>query len=210
VSRSSRLLALAAVAALAPSCAHRAPAPPPAAAAPTAKDLPRPDAIPGLFTVRQKITARSQHGGGGFEAVLQKKPGEVLLIGLTPFGSRAFLLRQTDGDVALTTYIQRDLPFPPTYILLDIHRVLGAWLGPPPADGERVGQVGGERIREVWRGGGLVQRTFTEVDGGVRAEPPGDVTITYTGVGPAGLPASVQLVNGRFGYSLTIETVPLR
>jgi hypothetical protein len=180
--------------------------------APTAKDLPRPDAIPGAFAVRQKLSAQSAHGGGGFEAVLQKKPGEVLLVGLTPFGSRAFLLRQTDADVQFTSYIHRDLPFPPTYMLLDVHRVMDAWLGPPPPDGEREGQVGEERVRERWRGGKLVERTFTRVGGGQGqpSQPPGDVTITYEGEGPSGVAARVKLVNARFGYSLTIESFPLR
>jgi hypothetical protein len=202
--------AAAALAVSAISCAHHAPAPSRAMPPPAAQDLPRPDAIPGVFTARQRITARSAQGGGAFEAVLQKKPGELLLVGLTPFGSRAFVLRQTGKEVAFTSYIQRDLPFPPAYILLDIHRVLDVWLGAPLPDGERIGQVGGERIRERWRGGVLVARTFTQVAGGPHAEPPGDVTVTYAGVGPAGLPASVRVVNARFGYSLTIETLPLR
>jgi hypothetical protein len=188
------------------SCAHRAP--PPAIPAPTAKDLPRPDAIPGAFAVRQKLNAKSAHGGGGFEAVLQKKPGEVLLVGMTPFGSRAFMLRQTDADVQFTSYIQRELPFPPTYMLLDVHRVMDAWLGPAPAaDGSRSGQVGDERVQERWRGGKLVERVFTRVAGN---QPPGDVTITYEGDGPSGVAARVTLVNARFGYSLTIESFALR
>lgn len=189
-------------------CAHRPP-PPATLPAPSAKDLPRPDAIPGAFVVRQKLNAQSAHGGGGFEAVLQKKPGEVLLVGLTPFGSRAFLLRQTDADVQFTSYISRELPFPPTYMLLDVHRVMDAWLpGPPPADGERAAQVGGERLRERWRAGRLVERVFTPADPAV--EPPGDVTIHYEGEGPSGLAARVKLVNARFGYSLSIESFPLR
>ena len=146
---------------LASACAHRpAPAPPPA---PTAKDLPPPDAIPGTFIVRQKLSARSSRGGGSFEAVLQKKPGEVLLVGLTPYGARAFVLRQTDGDVQFTSYIPRDLPFPPTFILLDVHRVLDAWLGPALPSGERAGDVAGERVRERWRAGRLVERTFARL-----------------------------------------------
>jgi hypothetical protein len=207
----SLILALALVAA----CAHRAPPPP--MPAPTAKDLPRPDAIPGALALRQKLTAKSAHGGGGFEAVLQKKPGEVLLVGLTPFGSRAFLLRQTDAEVQFTSYIQRELPFPPTYMLLDVHRVMDAWLGPPPPDGEREGQVGEERVRERWRGGKLAERKFTRVgaaqgdkSSGQPGQPPGDVTITYEGEGPSGVAARVTLVNARFGYSLTIESFPLR
>jgi hypothetical protein len=201
-----RRAALLALLLAASSCGHGAPPPRAPIAAPSAKDLPPPDAIPGAFTVRQKLTARSPRGGGGFEAVLQKKPGEVMLLGLTPFGSRAFLLRQTAGDVALTTYISRELPFPPTYILLDIHRVLDAWLGPALAEGAREGDVGGEHVREQWRGGQLVTRKFTRAAATPGGEPAGDVTITYQGVGPAGLAARVELVNARFGYSLVIES----
>jgi Protein of unknown function (DUF3261) len=198
---------------LSTACAHRA-APPPSAppAPPAAKDLPPPDAIPGAFAVRQKLTARSAHGGGGFEAVLQKKPGELLLVGLTPFGSRAFVLRQTVGEVEFTKYISRDLPFQPTFILLDVHRVLDAWLGPGPAhmgDGAREGTVAGEHVRERWRGGKLVERIFTRAPGPPAAEPPGDVTITYAGNGPAGLASRVTVANTRFGYVLTIDSLPL-
>ena len=100
--------------------------------------LPPPDAIPGTFTVRQKIVAHSAHGGGSFEAVLQKEPGKLTLLGLTPYGARAFLLEQSAaGGVKLTSYMPRQLPFSPDFVLMDIHRVLDAWLGPPPAaDGE--------------------------------------------------------------------------
>jgi hypothetical protein len=198
------LAALALAPTLASACAHRAVGVPPArVAAPAASELPPPDAIPGVFAVRQHIVARSPRGGGSFEAVLQKKPGELLLVGLTPFGTRAFLLRQVAGDVQLTKYIARDLPFPPTFIVLDIHRVLDAWL-PGPGEGERVGEVAGERIRERWRDGRLVERTFTRVAN----DPPGEVEISYSGVGPTGLPARVELQNLRFGYSLRIESFP--
>lgn len=208
----SPIVAAAVVATLA-ACAHRpAPAAVPPPTAPTAKELPPPDAIPGAFTVRQKLTARSARGGGSFEAVLQKKPGEVLLVGLTPFGSRAFVLRQTAGDVQFTSYVPRDLPFPPTFILLDVHRVLDAWLGPAPAPPsvERAGDAAGEHIRERWRDGKLVERTFTRASGAAGGEPPGEVRISYEGAGPAGLAAHVTLENLRFGYSLSIQSLPVR
>jgi len=203
-----RLVLLAAL--VAAGCGHRAPPPTAPLPAPAEKDLPRPDAIPGTFAVRQKLTARSAHGGGGFEAVLQKKPGELVLVGLTPFGSRAFLLRQTNAGVELTKYVSRELPFAPTFILLDVHRVLDAWLGPPPSgDAERTGEVTGERLRERWRAGRLVERVFSRVPGAAPGEPPGDVTVTYEGAGPAGLAARVTLRNARFGYELTIDSVAL-
>ncbi|HEY8926228.1 MAG TPA: DUF3261 domain-containing protein, partial [Polyangia bacterium] len=169
--------------------------------------LPPPDDIPGTFTVRQKIVAHSAHGSGSFEAVLQKDPGKLTLLGFTPYGARAFLLEQSaTGGVKLTSFIPRDLPFSPDFILMDIHRVLDAWLGPPPtAGGERSGIVRDEMVRERWSGGRLVSRSFAA------AGNPAQVitTVTYEGATPAGVPAKVSIANARFGYDLTILTLPM-
>ena len=189
-------------------CAHQpAPPPTPPVAPPTAAELPPPDGIPGTFAVRQKLTATSPKGGGSFEAVLQKQPGTLTLLGLTPYGSRAFLLQQTKGDVQFTKYIPRELPFAPTFLLLDIHRVLGRWLGPPLASGERSGQVGDETIRERWQDGNLIERTFTTV----KSNPPGTITISYAGT-TAGAPFAthITLRNARLDYRIDIDTVPFQ
>lgn len=213
-------LSLGAVTALLLACHARRPpetagrlTPPPAAS------LPPPDAIPGAFAVRQKLVATSAHGGGSFEAVLKKVPGRLTLLGLTPYGSRAFLLEQAGPDVSFTSYIPRDLPFPPTYVLLDVHRVFDAPLGaaPPVSDGdgpgahEREGVVRGELVRERWRGGHLVERTFTDATSAAPTTSTGPplVTVTYEGEGPAGLAAHVTLVHHRFGYRLEVDTLPL-
>ena len=191
-------------------CAHQpAPPAPPPMPPPTAAELPPPDAIPGTFAVRQKLTASSAKGGGSFEAVLQKQPGTLTLVGLTPYGSRAFLLQQTKGDVQFTKYVPRELPFAPTFMLLDIHRVLGVWLGPPPAGGsaERSGQVGDETIRERWQDGKLIERTFTSA----KSHPPGVITISYTGgQGAANIATHITLQNARLAYQIVIETVPFQ
>jgi hypothetical protein len=195
--------------------------------------LPPPDAIPGTFTVRQKLVASSAHGGGSFEAVLKKLPGRLTLLGLTPYGSRAFLLEQAGADVSFTSYIPRELPFPPTYVLLDVHRVFDAPLGASPEAGdgkdevEREAIVRGELVRERWLGGHLVQRIFipvsiavpkrgaktavTSAGSATSAAAPETplVTVSYEGQGPAGLPAHVTLVHHRFGYRLEVDTLPL-
>jgi hypothetical protein len=208
------LAALLAIAA----CAHQPPPPP--LPAPTAAELPPPDVIPGSFTLRQKLTATSAKGGGSFEAVLQKQPGTLTVVGLTPYGSRAFLLQQTKGDVQFTKYVPRDLPFAPTFLLLDIHRVLGVWLGPPPAggSGERSGQVGDETIRERWQDGKLIERTFTSA----KSNPPGVITISYAGQnasqgasqgaakGASNIATHITLQNARLDYRIVIETVPFQ
>jgi hypothetical protein len=204
-----RPLLLVALLLAAAACAHRdRAAQPPAGAPPSATEippLPPPDDIPGAFTVRQKLTARSKRGGGSFEAVLQKQAGKLILVGLTPYGGRAFVLEQTPSNVKFTSYLPRELPFPPAFILMDVHRVFGQWLGPPPPDGERTGAARGERVRERWRGGAIVARTFATAD--AAAQP--TTTIAYAGQGPSGLAAHVTLENVRLGYTLLIETLPL-
>ena len=191
---------------LATACAHRPPPPAGPIPAPTAAELPPPDRIAGDLTLRQKLTATSAHGGGSFETILQKRPGLVRVLGLTPFGSRAFLLEQRADKVDFTSYIPHELPFPPTFMLLDIHRVFDRWLdAPPPTDGERsAAAAGGQRISERWRAGRLRQRTFSPAPGA----PRGAITITYDGEIAPGVAADVELTNDRFGYRLRIHNLP--
>lgn len=189
------------------ACAHHPP--PPAESGPpppTAAELPPPDRIPADLTLRQKLTASSAHGGGSFETILQKRPGVLRVLGLTPFGSRAFLLEQHADKVDFTKYIPHDLPFAPTFMLLDIHRVFDRWLdGPPPADGERSGTTAtGEPITERFQGGRLRQRVFSAAPG----TPPGTITVTYDGEISPGVAADIVLANDRFGYRLQIHNLP--
>ncbi|HEX3694687.1 MAG TPA: DUF3261 domain-containing protein [Polyangia bacterium] len=207
MARALRIGALIVVAAAASGCAHHRPPPPLTTGEPppTAADLPLPDRIPGDLTLRQKLTAQSAKGGGSFETILQKRPDLLRVLGLTPFGTRAFLLEQRGHQVTFTSYIPRELPFPPTFMLLDIHRVFDVWLdGPPPTDGDRSGTVGAEQISERWQGGRLVQRTFNRT----LARPPAAVTITYTGQISPGVAADIVVANDRYGYRLSIHSVP--
>jgi hypothetical protein len=156
--------------------------------------------------VRQKLVARSAHGGGSFEAVLKKGPATLTLVGLTPYGSRAFLLEQKGPEVTFTSYIPRDLPFSPTFVLQDVHRVFDAPLGADLAEGEREGLVKESLIRERWHLGRLQARSFSPRE---PAAAPPTVTITYDGAGPAGLAAHVLLTHQALGYTLAVETLPL-
>ena len=146
-----RAVLLSVVATLVTGCAHRAP--PPAAApepAPAAADLPPPDRIPGQLTLRQKLAAKSAHGGGSFETILQKRPGVLRVVGLTPFGTRAFLLEQRGPTVDFTSYVPRELPFAPTFMLLDIHRVFDSWRGCRAANGPSPTMSRTSRTRWAW------------------------------------------------------------
>jgi hypothetical protein len=189
------------------SCAR--PTPPPAPAlAPIATASPPPflvstDEIPGEFLWRQSVTATHPDGTQHFEAVVQKRCGELVVIGLTPFGARAFTIHQRGLQVESEVEVAPP-PFAPEAVLYDLHRVFFADLGAPPADRERTLDRDGEEIRESWQDGRLRQRSYRRLDG----RPAGLVRIEYgTDFGPGGPPASVKLRSEWFGYALEIVTL---
>ncbi len=161
------------------------------------------------FLARQRLSGRHGEHEFRFEAVLQLRDGVLTVLGLTPFGSKAFVLTQRGTEVEFEAYIDRELPFPPDYILQDIHRTWFwhtqlPWADQPPAEEHPKAEVAGERVSEVWSDGNLVRRTFERLDGA----PAGQLRIDYLGGHRSGRPASkVVLENGWFGYRLEIETI---
>ena len=194
----------AAICALSPRCAVN----PHPATQPAAIEYPgilvAPSTVPGDFLARQEVVARYRETRVRFESVFQKRGDELTLLGLTPFGTRAFLLQQEGTAVTFTSYVDRTLPFPPRYILFDIHRALFVGLGPGPlADGAHESSRDGEVIRERWKGGRIIERTFRREPG----PPSGSITITCKDGMVFGVPPPVlELRNGWFGYDLTITT----
>ena len=174
------------------------------------------DAYPGVLTdssalpdglfLRQRIDARFGERTMSFSAVLQVDGGVLSLLALTPYGTRAFLLEQTGQSIRFTPYVDRELPFPPRFILLDVHRALFTSVAePPPAvDGVRSYERDGERITERWQGGTLRERRFERLD----HKPKGTIRIGYgAGVAPNAMPKHIELDNGWFGYRLSIRTL---
>ena len=139
--------------------------------------------------------------------MLQLTDDGLTMIALTPYGSKAFVLAQHGVKVDLTSFVDRELPFPPRYILLDIHRALFMTLSDPPADGIRTAERAGERVTETWKGGRLVSRRFVRLDG----QPVGAIDVRFPGgVAPGEIPAAIELDNGWFGYALRIQTLSSR
>ncbi|MDX2054834.1 MAG: DUF3261 domain-containing protein [Polyangiaceae bacterium] len=161
------------------------------------------------FSWRQSIVAtyvRPDHGGrtesASFEAVLQKEGSILTLVGLTPFGSRAFVIRQVGVAVSVIEGRRADLPFEASYILLDVNRCFFLGLTSKTlADGWTQQEVNGEVIRDFWQGGQLKERIFL-----TKGEPTGSrVLIRYTpGFTRSTAPKSLELVNERFRYRLNI------
>jgi hypothetical protein len=171
------------------------------------------------FLARQRLKGKFGEQEFAFEAVLQLHGGTLTVLGLTPFGTKAFVLTQTGTEVEFESLIDREIPFPPEYMLQDIHRVWLwhtrlAWGDAPPTQASGVTdlaapsiEVAGERVTEQWSENGLVRRTFVRVDG----QPPGEIRIDYIGGHRTGRPAKqVVLENGWFGYRLEIQTTDWR
>lgn len=165
-------------------------------------DLLLPSKLGDDFMLRQRIEAEYGEREIGFEAVLQKVGDDLKLLGLTPFGSRAFLLEQKGTAVSFESYVDKPLPFPPRYILLDIQRTLQ--LDEVRADGTHEIPSEDEVVVETWKDGRLRERRVRRRSG----EPEGELVVTYEGGMAPGDPAKVtRFENGWFGYRLRIETI---
>jgi hypothetical protein len=156
------------------------------------------------FTARQRLRFRFADRAGSMDAVLQVHCGEVVIVALTPFGTRLFSVRQRGLDVEVEPAVDKSWPISPLRVLLDVQRsFLYPLASPPPPDGTHSSRVGSVKLREEWRDGQLVERSLTESRGGrsgpfvVRYEP---------GMRRGMLPQHTELSSELHGYALEIET----
>ena len=153
---------------------------------------------------RQRVIAQHNGKRSSFEAVLQSDGDTLVLLALTPMGTKAFSLTQEGTQVEYTPYVDERLPFPPRYVLIDVHRTF--FLGfpqSPRADGRHKVRLGAETIHEEWRDGRLQRRSFRR-----RCGPKGTIEVRYVGgMAIDQPPPVVNFRNEWFGYELTIETL---
>lgn len=156
------------------------------------------------FLTRQALVGRYGEREFRGEVVVQKVGDKVTLVGMTPFGTKAFVVQQDGAAVTGQEIIKGTLPFPAEFMLLDVHRSLFIKLAEGTGDGKRRGERGGELVTEVWEQGKVRTRSFARLD----RRPKGTITVEYVG-GMAGdePPKVMRLVNGWFGYSVEITTV---
>jgi hypothetical protein len=156
------------------------------------------------FVWRQRIDVRFKTRHESFSAVIEKRGDRLLLLGLTPFGSRAFALEQRGKTATFTPYSDLRLPFSPLYVLADVHRAFFRGLpGAPLSDGWHEGMQDGERVRERWLAGRLFEREYRG------ATAAGNTVAILYADGMLGRtpPRSMVLTSQRFGYALTITTL---
>ncbi|MGH0035898.1 MAG: DUF3261 domain-containing protein [Myxococcota bacterium] len=195
-----------------------APASPEAPEAPDAEGealasqlLPSESIRPGM-SLRQRLRFRTGEAGGGrqasFEAVVQADCREVLVVGLTPFGTRLFTIRQVGRETRFEWMFDEPWPFRPEHILLDVHRAfLHPLADPPRPDGRHPRRFGGAQGAETWRDGRLMERVVEETGGPEAAL----WTARYEGGWGADVwPGTVRIESARYGYTIEITTLERR
>lgn len=131
------------------------------------------------FAIDQQVRVEYGTESQSFRAVVEKRGDRIVMVGLGPHGGRAFTLTQEGAAVHFESQLPRELPFPPEFMLMDLHRT---WLkaipheGASMPDGTQEATVDGEMIRETWLGGRLQSRAFSNVELSYW-----NVTITYEG-----------------------------
>lgn len=116
------------------------------------------------FTIDQQVRVEYGTESQSFRAVVEKRGDRIVMIGLGPHGGRAFVLTQEGNAVTFDSQLPQELPFPPEFMLMDLHRT---WFKAVPhegasmPDGEHEAFVDGETIRETWLGGRLQSRRFS-------------------------------------------------
>lgn len=172
------------------------------------------DAWPTQRVLRQRVRIEWSGGNESFDAVLQRRPGELSLVGLGPMnlvGFRLSLLAAGPGSggpdaLEFENRSGRALPFSPAHILADVQRVFYPWLRELPdcRSCERSGRRESVVVWEKLADDRLVERRF-EIPA---AREAGDVRIRYADwQGDPAVPRQVVVENGWFGYRITIETL---
>ena len=156
------------------------------------------------FSARQRLRFRFADRAGSMNAVLQVHCGEVVVVALTPFGTRLFSIRQRGLVVEVEPAVDESWPISPLRVLLDVQRsFLYPLASPPPPDGTHSGRVGSVKVREEWRGARLVERSLTES----ADDRSGPFVVRYDpGMEPGMLPPHTRLSSELHGYELEIET----
>lgn len=148
------------------------------------------------FVVQQRIKGTYQGGEVSIDCVVQWKDGKLTVLGLTPFGTRAFSIEQTGTQVKFEKYIDRDMPVKPEMVLYDIHRVF--FRGLPPGQGQ--GQDHGDTVTETSSGDHVIERRFQSMEGSTNL-----VVITFDGPPAPIVAPHVRIANAGYGYLLEIE-----
>ncbi len=157
------------------------------------------------FTLHQQLRFSFAGRSGKIDSVIQKNCDSLDVVGLGPFNTRIFTLRQTAREIDSQPENLEEWPVPPLHILLDIHRIyLYPLPSPPPPDGVYETEVADMLVSEHWRSGRLWQRVLSSPIG----RQPERIKIDYVGGFVRDeAPPTVLLEDELRQYRLEVETV---
>ena len=152
--------------------------------------------LPNGLSLRARVRIRAGGHDVAFQAVAQKTSEELIVVGITPYGTRLFELRQRGRRLTVEPDAPEELRIVATYALDALYRAY--WIEPP---GEATSwDRNGERISES-RGEAGGRREYRRTGWGTGFRP---VTIAYDDA--AGFPGAqgAKIENPWCGYRATI------
>jgi hypothetical protein len=123
--------------------------------------LPDAEGLATPFLARQRVVATTGTDRRAFAAVLQYDGHDLLLLGLTPMGTKAFAVRQHGRVATAESFVDHPLPAPAEAILLDVHWSYFLADDTARRDGWHRRTLDGLRLRERWQGGRIHERIVT-------------------------------------------------
>lgn len=189
----SRVLAAVALAVAATACSGPAPTPENIMAVADPGPLAPLEQMPTEFMLRQTVTASWGEEGDSqsFEAVVQQVGGLLTIVALSPAGQPGFIVTYDGTDFSMENHTDRELPFPPEFMVGDVQRVFYPW--PAPTYGEVT-------VAEETADSHPAQRTF------IRIGEDGSETLTVTFSNWGELAPTQATLESWYGYTLRIET----
>jgi hypothetical protein len=155
------------------------------------------------FFARQKVVAIHDGRQSTFDAVLQFDGSTLVLLALTPMGTKAFAVVQTADTYTVTRFVGMRLPAPPAAVLRDIH---AAYFDPPArplTDGwHRRRTPTGVRLHEHWSSGRLTERVW-----GSRRDPQASRLRFVDPVAPGEIPRRIAFDHPALGLGIEIHTL---
>jgi len=144
----------------------------------------------------------------GMDLIVQSRDGALTLVGLTPFGTRAFALVQRGVEVEIDDTVARRLGVRPIWVLDALHR--SRWIEPPAEQQGRPAMRwlrGDEEIEQLRgdTGHGDIRRFRPAGSGDAAGEDRSSdsvVVVEYAGESVE----SVHIVNPWCGYEARIQT----
>jgi len=152
---------------------------------PTYYPLQTPGSYGGTFTAQNLLEGKYEGRRIQLQTQVEIDTDQIVVLGLTPWQTRAFVLRYDGQTLDFENFTHREMPFPPALILSDLQQVL--WPTLPNTSQWRVEDDVHPGERRIYFRNQLITR------------------IQYAG--PEAVPSDVTLWNLPYGYQLNIRTL---